>query len=118
MKKEFLEKNKERLKKEKEELEKTLANFAKRDKKIKENWKARMPKMAEGRLEEEADEIEEYSALVPIEGSLELELQKINLALKKIKSNKYGICEKCKKPISLIRLKVYPQARYCKKCQK
>ncbi|MCD6270378.1 TraR/DksA C4-type zinc finger protein [bacterium] len=46
------------------------------------------------------------------------ELDKVNLALKKIKEARYGICEKCGKLISKERLIVYPQARYCKECNK
>jgi len=117
MDKNLLKKIKGKLEKEKERLEKTLASFAEKDKKLKGDWDTRMPKMDSGRLEEETDEVEEFSNLLPIKNTLELELEKINLALKKIKQEKYGICEKCKEPIPQIRLKIYPQAKYCKKCE-
>ncbi|MCM8772951.1 MAG: TraR/DksA family transcriptional regulator [Candidatus Omnitrophica bacterium] len=44
-------------------------------------------------------------------------LEAIDLAIKKIEEGTYGICEKCKKPISKERLKVLPYARFCIKCQ-
>ncbi len=37
----------------------------------------------------------------------------IDAALQKIKKNRYGYCEKCGKEISLARLKLIPEARYC-----
>ncbi|MCD6489235.1 MAG: TraR/DksA C4-type zinc finger protein, partial [Thermodesulfobacterium sp.] len=51
-----------------------------------------------------------------IEYTLELKLRNINLALKKIKEGKYGICEKCHKPIEIERLKARPEAKLCMKC--
>jgi len=38
-------------------------------------------------------------------------------AMKKIEDGTYGICEKCKMPISKTRLKALPQASLCVKCQ-
>jgi RNA polymerase-binding protein DksA len=43
-------------------------------------------------------------------------LFEIDLALKKINQGKYGLCERCNKPIGKRRLKFLPQARYCIKC--
>ena len=37
----------------------------------------------------------------------------INLALDKIKKNRFGYCEKCGKNISPARLKLIPEARFC-----
>jgi DnaK suppressor protein len=106
-----LEENKER-------LERELKSFAEKDKKPKGDWDTRYPKFGDGKLEEEgADEVEEYSNLLPIENTLELELEKVNMALEKFKKGGYGVCEKCHRSISESRLKVYPQARYCKKCE-
>lgn len=113
---------KERLEKEKENLEKELSSFAKKDKKIAGNWNTRYPHFNGGtggqRLEEAADEVEEYVTLLPIEASLELKLQTVNSALKKIKKGNYGKCEKCKKMIDPERLKAYPGAKTCQKCRK
>ncbi len=51
-----------------------------------------------------------------IKDSLIEELGDIDIALSKIKKNKYGICENCKNPIEDKRLGMYPFARYCMKC--
>ncbi|MCD6233053.1 TraR/DksA family transcriptional regulator [bacterium] len=117
MKKKLLDQLKAKLEEEKIKLVKELSAFAKRDKNLKGDWDTRYPSLGSTSLEEEAEEVEEYGNLLPIENTLELELQKINLALEKIKKGTFGICEKCKKPISEARLKAYPQARYCQKCQ-
>ncbi|HDZ54270.1 MAG TPA: TraR/DksA family transcriptional regulator [Candidatus Nealsonbacteria bacterium] len=122
MDKKNIQEFKERLEKDKENLEKELSSFAKKDEKTAENWNTRYPHFNGGtggqRLEEAADEVEEYVTLLPIEASLELKLQTVNSALKKIKKGNYGKCEKCKKIIDLERLKAYPGAKTCQKCRK
>ena len=121
MKEELLQQLKQKLEKEKEAVEKELERFAKKDEKLKGDWDTRFPKWNGGEagsaaLEKAADEVEEYSTLLPIEYSLELRLKNINLALEKIEKGKYGICEKCGKEIPIARLKVSPEARFCLKC--
>lgn len=118
-----LKKIKDKLEKEKVAIEEMLKKFAKKDEKLKGDWDTRFPKFNGGEsgsaaLEKAADEVEEYSTLLPIEYSLETRLRDINLALEKIKKGKYGICEKCKKPIDKERLEIYPEARFCLKCEK
>jgi DnaK suppressor protein len=112
---------KETLKKKKENLEEELAVFARKNKKVKGDWKTSFPHFNGGtggqRLEESADEVEEFINLLPIESNLELQLQDVNLALEKIKKGKYGKCEKCKKTISLDRLKAFPEAKTCESCK-
>ncbi|MCD5396437.1 MAG: TraR/DksA C4-type zinc finger protein [Candidatus Pacebacteria bacterium] len=120
---EFLEKQREKLKTLKKEIEEQLLSFAKKDKKIKENWKSNFPEFdgsetGGSRLEVAQDEVEEYLNRLPLEYLLELKLRDINLALKKIKKGEYGICEKCKKKIPKSRLKIQPEARFCLKCLK
>ena len=121
MNKKILQQLKEKLEKEKEIVKKQLQSFAKEDKKLKGDWDTRFPRLDEetggSNLEKAADEVEEYGALLPIEFSLENKLKDINSALEKIKKGKYGICEKCKKSISLERLKAFPTAKTCKKCK-
>jgi len=117
-----LEKLKQKLEKEKAALVETLKSFAKKDKKLPGDWDTRFPhwngETGGAALEKAADEVEEYSTLLPIEYSLETRFKNINLALEKIKKRKYGICEKCKKPIRIKRLKVSSEARFCLKCKK
>jgi len=122
MKKNLLQKIKQELEKEKTAIEEQLKKFAKKDKKLPGDWDTVFPKYNGGEsggaaLEKAADEVEEYSTLLPIEYSLELRLKNIDLALEKIKKGKYGICEKCRKEIPIARLKVSPEARLCLKCK-
>ena len=123
MDKKLLNELKEKLEKEKITIEEELKGFAKKDEKLKGDWDTRFPKWdgseaGGAALEKAADEVEEYSALLPIEYNLELKLKNIDLALEKIKKGEYGTCEKCGKEISEKRLKVYPEARFCLKCKK
>lgn len=113
---------KEKLKKDKKNIEQQLKNFASKDKNLKDDWDTRFPNFngkesGGSALEQAADEVEEYGNLLPVEHSLELRLRDINLALEKIKQNKFGQCEKCNKKIADERLKAFPEAKTCKKCQ-
>lgn len=117
MDKKFLNQQKEKMLKNKEELERKLNSFAK-ETDAKNNWTAEMPSFDPGTsLEEEADEVEEFGMRLALEQTLENELKKVDVALDKIKKGKYGICEKCAKPIPKGRLEAYPQAEVCAKCQ-
>ena len=51
-----------------------------------------------------------------IKDNMETLLKDINLALLRIKKNKYGVCENCKLNIEPKRLDLYPFAKYCTKC--
>ncbi len=120
MKKEAISKLKSKLEQEKKSLEKELGSFAEKDKKMEGDWDVRYPKTSGGSggqaLEDAADQVEEYSNLLPVEHSLELALQRVNKALKKIQRGDYGKCEKCGKNITEARLKIHPSSLYCKKC--
>lgn len=122
MTKKFLKELRDKLEKQKISIEAELQKFAKKDEKIKGDWDTNYPKFNGGvgsqALEDAADQVEEYVTLLPIEHNLELRLRDINLALEKIKKDKYGKCEKCGKKISEERLKIYPAARDCGKCKK
>ena len=121
MTKKTLEELKLKLKKQKQEIEAQLQRFAKKDEKLKGDWDTNYPKADGGvggqALEDAADQVEEYVNLLPLEHNLELRLCGVDLALDKIKKGKYGKCEHCRKKISEDRLKVYPEARFCKKCE-
>lgn len=121
MDKNVIEKIKEKLEKGKLSIEQELKNFAKKDKSVKDDWDAKYPEFDSAgsqQMEEAADEVEEYATRLPIEHNLELRLKNINLALEKIKNGSYGKCEKCGKEISEERLKIYPEAKLCKDCQR
>jgi DnaK suppressor protein len=122
MNKKTLEEIKLKLEKEKEVVESQLNNFAKKDEKLAGDWDTVFPALdgkesGSAGLEVSADEVEQYSTLLPIEHSLELRLKNINSALEKIKKNNYGTCENCDKEISEERLKVSPEAKFCVKCK-
>ncbi|KPJ55031.1 hypothetical protein AMJ47_01895 [Parcubacteria bacterium DG_72] len=122
MNKKLLKELKEKLEKQKKVLEKELSKFAKKDESLEGDWDTKYPK-ADGAtgssaLEDAADQVEAYANLLPVEYDMELRLQDIDLALGKIKKGKYGKCEKCKKDINIERLKVFPEARFCIKCEK
>ena len=123
MDKKFLQEQKEKLETRKKELEKELKSFAKKDSKIKGNWKAKFPFFGIRTADpaEQTDQVEEYEATLSIEHTLEIELQKIKKALKTIRQTRgknYGICEKCRKKIKIERLKAYPEAEMCIQCTK
>jgi len=120
MDKEIQKNLKKKLESEKKRLTKDLKFFAKKDPKIKGNWRTRFPFLGSDRpsKDESAEEVEEYQKLLPLEYTLELRLKDIDEALDKIKSDDYGSCENCKKKIELKRLEAAPEAKLCLKCGK
>lgn len=113
---------KEKLEKQKSEITRELQKFAEKDKNLNGDWDTKYPDMNTGvgsqQLEDAADEVTEYSTLLPIEQNLELRLRDIDIALDKIDKGTYGLCENCKREIESERLDAYPEARTCSKCQK
>lgn len=122
MDKKIIKELKQKLEKEKAAIEKELEKFADKDKKLKGDWDTRFPQWngdsGSSALERAADQVEEYSNLLSLEYNLEMRFRDIDLALEKIAKDKYGKCEKCGKEIKIERLKVYPAARFCMKCEK
>lgn len=68
-------------------------------------------------LEEEADESAEYVNQLALVQTLKNRLADIEFALKKINNGDYGICENCKKEISLEVLDVDPESKLCQNCK-
>ncbi len=118
MDKKFIEQLKQKLEERRVSIEKELGKFAKKDSNMEGDWDSVFPKFNHGDIEEAADEVEEYTSRLSVEFSLENKLRDIKIALKKIEKGCYGVCEECEKHISKERLKVYPEARTCAKCQK
>ncbi|MFH0907015.1 MAG: TraR/DksA C4-type zinc finger protein [bacterium] len=121
MDKELQKQQQTKLETEKNKITKDLKVFAKKDPKIKGNWLTRFPffRNTHSHKDESAEEIEGYENLLPVEHTLELRLQDIDIALEKIKKGKgYGKCEKCNKNINPKRLEIVPEARVCMKCGK
>ncbi len=117
MNKEFIKKIQKTLFEEKEKLEKKLNTIAVKSADVKGDYTANFPNLG-NEEDENILEIEEFEENIGIENSLEISLQQINKALEKIKENKFGICEKCKKEIEKQRLLVFPAAVLCQKCIK
>ncbi|MDD4989827.1 MAG: TraR/DksA family transcriptional regulator [Candidatus Pacebacteria bacterium] len=116
--KKFIEEQKEALLEEKKKVEGRLSSFATESKEHEGEWASNMPDFDKGTsLEEEADEVEEFGMRLALEKSMEDQLKAIDLALEKIKKGTYGVCDKCGKEIPQGRLKAYPQASYCQRCQ-
>ncbi len=116
MEKNILDKLKNQLELSKKETEKELERFA--QKSTDNDWQTRYPNNPGEGLEEEADEVEEYENLLPVEYALETKLKDIGLALEKMEKGTYGMCENCDKEILLDRLKIFPEARTCNECNK
>lgn len=67
--------------------------------------------------DEGADEVEEFSNILALERRLEDRLNLITGALAKIEQGRYGVCERCGKPINPERLGAMPEATTCISCQ-
>ncbi len=68
--------------------------------------------------DEETDETEEFGTQLSIAQNYKEKLADIDTALDKIKKHKYGICERCGKPISKDVLEAAPESKFCKECKK
>ncbi len=81
------------------------------------DWEALPPVMDIQRADpnEVADQIEQYEENTGILKELEIRLNEIKLALKKLSENKYGICEVGGEEIEKERLEANPAARTCVK---
>lgn len=122
MKKSLLKELKNKLKTEKIRLEEELKKITEVGGKSKDKWILRFPKFnggetGGGALEKNADEVEEYTTLLPIKYNLEHKLKEINSALEKIKKGNYGLCERCHEKIEEKLLKIYPETKFCRKCK-
>lgn len=115
----ILEELKTALEKEKELLLQELKTIARPDPNVKGNWDTIHTEMGGDEIVseqdlrggEEADEVEEDTTNEGIVQNLEVRLQEVTEALEKINEEGYGICEVCKNPIPLERLKANPAAK-------
>jgi len=67
----LLKKMRKRLEQDKKKIENQLKGFAKKDKNLKGDWDTIYPRLNNNSLEDEANEVEEYGNLLPIENTLE-----------------------------------------------
>lgn len=73
---------------------------------------ARFPNYGDSN-EENASEVSDFSASLPVEKQIEASLIAIETALGRIADTTYGSCEVCRQPIDEERLIAMPTARTC-----
>jgi DnaK suppressor protein len=112
-----LEELKNTLLKEKESLEKDLGKIGTPVDKKTGDYETSFDNIGSN-WEENATEVDEYTANLPVEVSLEKKLQDVLAALDEMEKGTYGICQNCQQEIDLDRLKITPSARTCIKCKK
>ncbi len=115
--KDFLTKIKVLLLKEKEVLEKDLSKFTKKNSHVSGDYNSNFPEYGD-KDDENAAEVAEYAAEVPLEESFEKTLRDNVQALKRLDEGTYGICKYCKKPIAEKRLFARPTSNACVTCKK
>jgi len=117
MDKQTLNKIKEKLETEKKRLEQGLADFAKKDTSIEDNYRSEFPEFG-NKDDENAAEVATYSDRLSLEHALEKQLRDVNKALDRVAKGKYGSCNHCGKPIEEERLMVRPTSSSCVTCKK
>jgi RNA polymerase-binding transcription factor DksA len=68
-------------------------------------------------IEDESDETENFGNQLAMINGLKNRFNEIDIALGKIQSKEYGVCEKCGKEIEEEILDTDPESRYCKICK-
>ncbi|MFZ2193570.1 MAG: TraR/DksA C4-type zinc finger protein [Candidatus Moraniibacteriota bacterium] len=115
MEKNILDELKELLTKEKAELEKSLGRIARPIDKERGDYETNFENIGSDR-EDNATEVEEYTENLPVEITLEKNLQEIISALDRMEKGTYGFCDNCQKEIDIERLRANPSAKTCIKC--
>jgi len=103
--------------KQKTKLEKELADFTQKNPHVKDDFDSKFPEYGD-KEDENAAEVADYAARIPLEQNLEKTLRDVNKALESIKKKTYGVCKYCKKPIEEKRLKIRPTSSACVECKK
>ncbi len=67
--------------------------------------------------DENAAEVATFEKNLSLEKTLEISLFNVNKALEKVELGNYGLCERCKQPISPERLAAFPSATACMSCK-
>lgn len=115
--KDFLNKIKATLVEEKARLEKELGKFAKKNSRLNGDYDSNFPEYGD-KDDENAAEVAEYAAELPLEESFEKTLRDTESALKSLDAGTYGVCKYCKKPIEEKRLLARPTSSACVSCKK
>lgn len=72
----------------------------------------------ENTQDDDAAEREEHIRVEAIQEDLEKRILKIEKALQKMETGKYGLCEECGGKIDKARLKLMPEAEICMECMR
>jgi RNA polymerase-binding transcription factor DksA len=68
-------------------------------------------------FEEQAAERENDEVLAGLDRTIRGEIRQIEETLDRIRGGRYGICERCSRPIPASRLEILPYAARCVKCE-
>ena len=69
-------------------------------------------------MAEDATEVFEQAKNLALRQNTELELEMVQLALDKLRTGGFGVCERCGQAVEPDRLEALPYVRYCLACQK
>ncbi len=116
LQKEIIEELKQKLLQEKKELEEDIKKIARPLNSKDEHFETAFENIGSD-VDENANEVEQYSDNLAIESRLEQKLGDVNKALKEIEEGTYGICRNCNQEIGIERLRANPSARTCIKCE-
>ncbi|MCX6701882.1 MAG: TraR/DksA C4-type zinc finger protein [Candidatus Zambryskibacteria bacterium] len=94
-------------------LETELASIGRKNPDQKGDWEAVGTDLDEDNADEfdVADDLEQFENNKAELNELEIQLNNVKNAIKKIEDGKYGLCEVCGKPIELDRLEANPSAK-------
>lgn len=115
MSEQLLSEMKEKLLAEKQQLEEKLARIGKRGGGEGGKYAATWQEYGD-KEEDNASEVEEYTASLGLGQTFEMELQEVTIALERMEKGIYGSCETCGKPIDEKRLQIRPMSRFCMDC--
>jgi DnaK suppressor protein len=107
---------KESLLKKRNALLEELKDVSRKDSHEKDNRTAAFPEYGD-KIDENAQEISEYSTVIMTERVLEKSIEEIDQALKRMEDGEYGICKYCKGEIGEKRLIARPTASSCIDCK-
>ncbi|MFH1326078.1 MAG: TraR/DksA family transcriptional regulator [Candidatus Falkowbacteria bacterium] len=116
MDKKAINKIKKELLTKKKEIEKELKSFTKEDKHTKGKHRPSFVDLGSTN-DDNAKEIDIYSTSLSVSKVLESDLKDIEVALKQIEKDTYGICKYCKKEIGEKRLLARPASSSCVTCK-
>ena len=114
--KQTMEKVKKELLARKKQITQDINDLIESDNKKTERHKVKFPDFG-NKIDENAQEIGEFSTNLATEKVLESTLRDINNALDRIEQGTYGICKYCGKPINKKRLLARPVASTCIDCK-